>query len=270
MFLSFKLTELSVVITNRMEQKKSGSIHFGTSGLALPLPKRSFPPEFQDKSRLTYYASVFNSIEINSSFYKVPMASTVKKWADSVTDDFQFTFKLWREVTHNKGLEFKPEDVDRFIQVISDVGHKKGTLLVQFPPSISVGNTHQLERLFISLQEADPKREWRVAVEFRNRTWYTEDVYDLFDQYRAGIVVQDMPASATPLRDDGLDFIYLRFHGPNGGYRGSYTDDMLYEYAQYIKEWQQDGKAVYVYFNNTMGAAVENLQTLMRMLNGSG
>lgn len=76
----------------------------GTSGLSLPFPKHSFPPEFQDKSRLTFYASLFNSIEINSSFYKLPMASTVKKWAESVPDNFLFTFKLWREITHNKGL----------------------------------------------------------------------------------------------------------------------------------------------------------------------
>lgn len=253
-----------------MEQIKKANIYSGTSGLTLPIPKRSFPPEFQDKTRLTYYASLFSSIEINSSFYKVPMTSTVEKWADNVPDDFQFTFKLWREVTHNKGLEFKPQDVDRFIEVISNVGHKKGTLLVQFPPSISVNSTYQLERLFISLQQADPEREWKVAVEFRNRSWYNEDIFDLFDQYLASIVVQDMPASATPFRNDEAGFKYLRFHGPNGGYRGSYDDGFLYEYAQYIKEWQQDGKEVYVYFNNTMGAAVENLQTLMNMLEERG
>src|ERR1700749_3370129 len=120
----------------------------GTSGLVLTVPnKQAFPPEFRDKSRLTYYASLFNSIEVNSSFYKVPMASTVKKWAGSVPDNFRFTFKLWRGITHNKQLTFNPEDVERFIKVIDCAGDKKGCLLVQFPASITLGNSNQLENL---------------------------------------------------------------------------------------------------------------------------
>lgn len=249
-----------------MKPTNKGTVHFGTSGLVLPLPKRSFPPEFQDKPRLTYYATLFNSIEINSSFYKVPMAATVKRWADSVPEGFKFTFKLWREITHNKGLAYNPDDVYHFMQVISNVGHKKGTLLVQFPPSFNVSGIRQLEQLLSHIQHADAARSWKIALEFRNRTWYAEDVYDLISQYYAGIVVQDMPTSATPFRDESVDFKYVRFHGPNGAYRGSYTSDFLYEYAQYIKEWQQEGKELYIYFNNTMGAALENLQTLTGFL----
>src|ERR1044072_276638 len=98
-----------------MKRKREGIYRSGTSGLVLPVPnKKAFPPEFKDKSRLTYYGSLFNSIEINSSFYKIPQAATVKKWADSVPDNFAFTFKLWREITHIKGLAYQPEDVLRF------------------------------------------------------------------------------------------------------------------------------------------------------------
>jgi len=73
-----------------------------------------FPPGYQNKSRLEYYASLFNSLEVNSSFYKVPMATTVQRWAACVPENFQFTFKLWRGITHNKGLEFIQADVDHF------------------------------------------------------------------------------------------------------------------------------------------------------------
>ncbi len=244
-------------------------IYTGTSGLVLPVPnKQAFPPEFQDKSRLTYYASRFNSIEINSSFYKVPMVSTVKKWAESVPDNFQFTFKLWRQITHNKQLAFEAADVEHFMNVINNTGDKSGCLLIQFPKSITIASATQLEKLLSSIQAANPQHQWKVAVEFRSPTWYQQGVYDLLAYYQAGIVLHDMPASITPLIHVNQTFVYLRFHGPNGSYKGSYNDDFLHEYALYIKEWQDEGKTVYVYFNNTVGDAVKNLITLKQFING--
>lgn len=239
-------------------------IHFygGISGLQLPIPKREFPPEFADKSRLNYYASLFNSIEINSSFYKIPLAATVAKWAADVPQNFKFTYKLWRDITHNKKLIFNPEDIDRFMQVIDNAGDKKGCLLVQFPPSITIARLVQLEYLLSVIIKTDPDHKWNLCVEFRHRSWYNDDVYDLLKKYHAGFVIHDMPASIAPLIALSDDFVYLRFHGPNGGYRGSYADDFLYEYAQYVKDWQQEGKTVYAYFNNTMGDALNNLTTL--------
>ena len=140
-----------------MKRKREGIYRSGTSGLVLPVPnKKAFPPEFKDKSRLTYYGSLFNSIEINSSFYKIPQAATVKKWADSVPDNFAFTFKLWREITHVKGLAYQPEDVLRFMEVISQAGTKKGALLIQFPPSFTVDLFAQVEQLLDILQSIDP------------------------------------------------------------------------------------------------------------------
>lgn len=103
----------------------------GTSGMVLPVPNKRFhPPEYQERSRLCYYGSLFNSIEVNSSFYKLPQAKTVAKWAAEVPAHFRFTFKLWREITHAKGMAFKPEDVLRFMQSIGTASDKKGCLLV--------------------------------------------------------------------------------------------------------------------------------------------
>jgi uncharacterized protein YecE (DUF72 family) len=250
-----------------MEEIKTGKLYSGTSGLVLPVPnKAAFPPEFQDKSRLTFYASLFNSIEINSSFYKIPMAKTVANWAESVPEDFKFTFKLWREITHLKALDFKAEDVNRFMQTIASAGTKKGSLLVQFPPSLTNSSITQLEKLLSVIRQADAQQEWKLAVEFRNRSWYNETVYRLLDQYSAGLVLQDMPASATPFLENELDFVYLRFHGPGGNYKDGYDDDFLSEYAQYIKTWQEEGKSVFVYFNNTAGDAVQNLITLNQLV----
>lgn len=235
-----------------------GTFYGGISGLQTPIPKRDFPADFADKSRLTYYASLFNSIEINSSFYKIPVAKTLAKWATEVPDDFRFTFKLWQGITHNKSLAFNPDDVFKFIEIIGAVGDKRGCLLVQIPPSITIAQQSQLRLLMATITEANATQEWKIAVEFRHKSWYDEVVYELLTSYNAGMVVQDLPASTSPLLTTANDFIYLRFHGPNGGYRGSYPDDVLAEYASYIKEWQED-KTVYAYFNNTMGAAINNL-----------
>jgi len=239
----------------------SAKFYSGTSGMVLPVPNKSFyPPEFQQKSRLTYYSSLFNSLEVNSSFYKVPMASTVAKWSAEVPADFRFTYKLWRDITHNKGLVFNVADVTRFMQVIDNAGDKKGCLLVQFPPSTTIAEKPQLQNLLSVI--ADNNTGWALAVEFRHRSWYDEPVYDLLQQYNAAFVNHDMPASASPLTLLSDEFVYLRFHGPNGGYRGSYDDALLSEYASYITEWQAEGRDIYVYFNNTMGDALNNLNTL--------
>jgi uncharacterized protein YecE (DUF72 family) len=244
------------------------NFHSGTSGLVLPVPNKQFyPEEFKDKSRLTYYASLFNSIEINSSFYKVPLASTVRNWAGQVPDDFRFTFKLWREVTHQKGLVFKREDVARFMEVISHIGHKKGCLLVQFPPSLKVIMRPQLEMLLAAIVEADPERQWKVALEFRDSGWYEDETYQLLDYFQCGIVLHDKPGSAPDLPDSDLDFRYLRFHGPKGDYKGAYEDDLLYEYAERIRDWLDAGQSSYTYFNNTAGEAVKNLSLLNSIIN---
>lgn len=238
--------------------------HFysGLSGLQLPIPKYLFPPPYENASRLTYYASFFNSIEINSSFYKIPQSGTVSKWAASVPDHFKFTFKLWKGITHNKGLNFNDEDVVAFFNSINSVNQKKGCLLIQFPPGLGREYTIQLEKLLSCIDEANSTHGWKVAVEFRNKSWYHQDVYDLLDFYKAAIVIHDIPKSATPLLNHTTDFLYIRFHGPTGNYRESYSEDFLKEYASLIYDWIDEGKTVYAYFNNTMGDAFQNLETL--------
>lgn len=249
-----------------MLQETRGSFYSGTSNIVLPVPnKQFFPPEFKEKSRLTYYASLFNSLEVNSSFYKVPQPSTVKKWAESVPENFRFTFKLWRDLTHNKTISFEPGAIHRFMETISMAEPKNGCLLIQFPPSVAI-DMIGLDRFLAEISSSNPSGMWKVAVEFRNRSWYTDEIYQLLSYYKMGIVLHDMPLSNPPMRETESDFIYIRFHGPDGKYRGSYEDNFLYEYAQYINEWIKDGKSVYCYFNNTMGDAVNNLITINKYI----
>jgi uncharacterized protein YecE (DUF72 family) len=240
----------------------AGDFFGGTSGLQIDQPKRDFPPEHGHLSRLGYYSLHENSIEINSSFYKVPQAKTIARWSAEVTTCFRFTFKLWKEVTHQKNLLYRSEDVDRFMAAIQLPETQQGCLLVQFPPSLQVSALPQLGELLTQLQ----LYSWPVAVEFRHNSWYTDRVFELLHQEQTTLVIQDMPKSATPLELTADERMYLRFHGPSGNYKGSYREDFLSEYALYIREWQEEGKTVYAYFNNTAGAALANLNFLKSCL----
>lgn len=245
----------------------AGKFFSGTSGVVVPQAnKQLYPEEFRDKSRLHYYSSLFNSIEINSSFYKLPMAKTVRNWCESVPEDFRFTFKLWREITHVKELAFRTEDVDRFMQTIAEAGEKKGSLLVQFPPSLTIRSSAQVYRLLESIVQADAERGWRIALEFRNDSWYADEITSLLSEFGAGLVLHDKLAAANSLLESEAAFVYLRFHGYNGDYKGGYEDDFLSEYAWYIKDWLAEEKEVFVYFNNTRGDAVHNLISLNRFV----
>lgn len=239
----------------------------GTSGLLLPVPNKEFFPEsFKSKTRLSYYGSLFNSIEINSSFYKVPMAATIAKWAAEVPQDFKFTFKLWRGITHNKGLTFNKDDVRDFMNRISNAGLKKGCLLVQFPASIKSLYHKELQDLLSQIRAADPKNEWKTAIEFRHQSWYHSGTWDMLRQYQMGLVLHDMFPAGNNVAHVFTDFVYVRFHGPEGDYKGSYENDFLYEYASYIREWLLEGKQVFTYFNNTIGNAIGNLETLRKLV----
>jgi uncharacterized protein YecE (DUF72 family) len=234
----------------------------GTSGLQIDRPRRDFPPEYSHLPRLGYYALQENSIEINSSFYKIPQAKTITRWATEVTEGFRFTFKLWKGITHQKSLVFNQEDIVSFMQAIHLPETRRGALLVQFPPSLQVVALPQLTELLEILKAYT----WPIGVEFRHPSWYTDDVFELLNHYQAAMVLQDMPKSATPMELTADELVYLRFHGPSGNYKGSYSESFLSEYASYINEWQEEGKTVYAYFNNTAGAALENLRLLKRLL----
>jgi uncharacterized protein YecE (DUF72 family) len=237
------------------------SLYIGTSGLLLPFKnKNAYPPALEGYSRMAIYGKLFNSIEINSIFYKLPRAATVLNWADAVDDGFKFTFKLWKQITHAPALAFQDHDVTKFFQVIAGVGEKMGSILIQFPASIKFDRIERLAALLSTVQKHNDQN-WSVSVEFRSPTWYVSETYALLNQYAAAMVDHDKFGQRSPHPDLLADHVYLRFHGPDGNYKGSYDQGFLYEYAGYAAEWATQGKIVYVYFNNTMGAAIQNLKT---------
>jgi uncharacterized protein YecE (DUF72 family) len=240
----------------------NGAFFCGTSGLVLGVPnKQDFPEEFRGGTRLEYYASLFNSIEINSSHYKIPQRATFAKWADSVPAGFRFSVKLWQGITHAPGLHFIPMEVDRFMYAAAGLSSKKGCLLVQLPPRAKADRAGQLERLLERILVGGDG-QWRIAVEFRDRSWYTRDTGALLERYGAVGVIQDMPASNLIEPMGNTSFVYKRYHGPDGDYRGGYPNELLHGEAEKVNDWLMDGKDVYVYFNNTIGDAYQNVRSM--------
>jgi uncharacterized protein YecE (DUF72 family) len=236
----------------------------GTSNIVSPVKQCDYPPEFAGASRLAYYASQFSSLEVNATFYKLPKKATIEKWGQSVPEDFRFTFKVPKWVTHAKDLQFSSGELELFVDTVAGVGNKKGCLLVQLPPKVSREKEEELAGLLECLK--DNAVGWKVAVEFRHPSWYHREVYRMMQGYGAGMVEHDMPRSVPPAIEVAENFVYLRFHGPDDRYRGSYEDAVLQSYAQRIRKWLNEGKEVYAYFNNTLGNALENLKTLNKMI----
>jgi len=188
------------------------------------------------------------------------------KWANEVPDDFRFTAKLWRNITHARKLVYNPEDIKRFMETVHSAGTKKGCLLVQFPGSISSDYHDQVADILDRIQQQNQRPAWQVCVEFRHTGWYEADAtYTLLKTYNAAMVGHDMPKSLTSPRSNTRT-LNLRFHGTAGDYRGSYTPEVLHDYAARIRTWLNQGKNVYTYFNNTLGEAFNNARDLQALV----
>src|SRR6202012_3044024 len=123
-----------------------------------------------------------------------------------------------------------------------------------------------LERLLERIMAADVGGGWRVAVEFRHNSWYQPETVRLLERYKAGMVLHDMPASKRETPAGRTLFIYVRYHGVEGDYKGGYGEDFLLREGRRMKGWLNEGREVYVYFNNTIGDALANAQELRRMV----
>ena len=238
----------------------------GTSGLVLPVKnKLEYPEEYRSKSRLHFYSTLFNSIEVNSIFYKLPRRQTIERWGNEVTDDFRFTFKLSKEITHCKDLDFDKSALKNFFEVVHVPDKKMGCILIQFPGKISADYSSKLKKLLTFISKYTANSCWHLAVEFRHLSWYSASTEKLLDHFNAACVIHDIKSFATD-RFTNCKTIYIRFHGTEKNYRGSYADSLLENYASRIKKWLNEDCTVYAYFNNTLGPAVQNLMTLNKLV----
>jgi uncharacterized protein YecE (DUF72 family) len=221
-----------------------------------------YPPGLPARDRLARYVQAFPTAELNSSFYRWPRPSAFRGWQHRLPDGFRLSVKAPRGLTHSKKLKEPEEWIQRIVAGWHELADKRAVLLVQLAPA----HARDDARLAYFLRALP---EWvRVAVEFRHPSWQHEDVFALLHTYGAAYCVMSGAHLPCVLRTTA-GFAYVRMHGPDDDhlYGGSYTHGNLKWWAGRIREWEQMGKDVFVYFSNDGEAnAVRNAGTLRGML----
>lgn len=211
-----------------------------------------YPPKLPAGQMLPYYVGLFDTVEINNSFYRLPLESALASWRASTPDNFRFALKGSRYLTHMKKLKDPEPGLERFFQRADLLGEKLGPILFQLPPHWEV----DLERLRGFLRALPEGHQY--AFEFRNPTWYIQDVYAELQRHNAAYCPFDLGGFQSPI-EITADWSYVRLHGPGNKYQGSYGDEALADWAERIRNWRKELKGVYVYFDNDQAAyAVEN------------
>lgn len=230
-------------------------LRIGTSGFTYDHWREVFyPPDVKKASWLEFYAEHFDTVEINSSFYHMPRESVCRGWAQRVGDDFCFTLKLNRMITHRHRLADSEELLAAFLTSARQLGEKLGPILVQLPPRFRADP----ERLGQFLDTCPASHLW--AVEFRDPSWLCEPVLAVLRDHNAALVVHDLIENHR--HEVTADFAYLRFHG-TGGHDGCYSSKQLRQTAERVEEHLSAGVDVFVYFNNDVhGHAVRNATEL--------
>jgi len=210
---------------------------------------------------LDFYAQHFDTVELNNSFYHLPLPTSFDRWRDSTPRNFVFAVKGSRFITHMKKLKDPESSTDRFFNVTQQLERKLGPILFQLPPHWKL-NLERLEEFLTALPHGH-----RYVFEFRDESWLVKDAFAVLRRFNAGFCIHDLANMRTPL-EITADFTYLRFHGPGEAkYQGSYSKRELQDWADRINDWRAQLKGIYVYFNNDIGGhAVRNAQTLKEML----
>lgn len=238
-----------------------GSVHIGTSGWHYAHWKGPFYPEKLPARRmLEYYTHSFDTVELNNTFYRLPMESGVENWRDSTPPDFCFAAKGSRFLTHMKKLKDPVPGIAKFFERIEPLGNKLGPVVFQLPPFWDV-DTARLEGFLEALPGGH-----LYAFELRNPTWHTAEVNGILRRHNAAFCIFEIAGFHSGF-DLSADFTYVRLHGPGGAYQGSYSKAALKKWAERIHEWQRDLRTIYVYFDNDQAAyAVENARELKELV----
>ncbi len=235
----------------------------GTSGWTYDHWKGCFyPQDLPKKSWFEYYASVFQAVEVNATFYRSFKDQTYANWRERAPQGFGYVLKVPQLITHRKYLVGVDEDIRTFYQSCSLLKDKFEMILLQIAPNMP----YDLRRLQIALSAfPDPAR---VAVEFRRPEWLNPDTMSILNDTRAAICNVDSPQQRL---SDTLtsDRAYLRLHGRNRWYAYNYSELELKEIADLARNLANKGaQRVYIFFNNDYeGYAPANARTLQSILN---
>ncbi len=237
-------------------------IRIGCSGFNYWDWKENFyPPDLPQRKWFEYYCTVFDTVELNVTFYRLPLAKTFDKWYKETPDDFVFSLKGSRFITHIKRLVEPKESIELFFERALRLKEKLKVVLWQFSPGFKI----EIERLqnFLKLLK---KYSVRNTLEFRHESWITDEVINLCKEHDVSLCMADWPEFIDDLSVTS-DFVYIRRHGEGGSYATCYSKTELKKDAKRIKNYLKNGEDVFIYFNNDYhGYAPRNAKELIGMV----
>ena len=220
-----------------------------------------YPPRLPARRWLDFYAGRFDTVEVNSTFYRLPRESAVANWVSESPAGFLFAVKMSRYATHIKRLRDLSPSIALFYERISALAGspKLGPVLWQLPPDFRRDD----DRLAAALEQLPAGRH---CFEFRHHSWFAEPVYELLRRHRVALVIGDDPRRPFQAHELTADWTFVRFHHGTRGRGGNYSQTELEEWARRIEGWARAGD-VHAYFNNDWnGFAVRNAATLQQLL----
>jgi uncharacterized protein YecE (DUF72 family) len=238
-------------------------IRIGTSGWVYgDWRGRFYPKGLPPRRWLEFYAEHFDTVELNATTYRLPKQHQIDAWCRAVPGNFVYTLKLSRLITHRKTL---PPRVDEFIEnymrraACFEAG-KVAQILIQFPPYLDRDDMH-LSRFLDKLPS-----HHRYVVEFRDQSWYCAAVEGMLRERGIALCIHDYPGMKTGNIVTSSALAYVRLHGYEGLYVGSYPRRSLQHWARRIRSLHEKANDVFVYFNNDTGAAAPHDAAVLRRL----
>jgi len=211
---------------------------------------RVYPAEMPQREWFAHYADLFDTVEINNTFYRLPTDAAVDGWHDQAPPGFRYALKVGQFGSHRKKLREPDAWLPNHLERVERLGAALGPNLVQLPP-----NWHRdVGRLDEFLAAAPSRIRW--AVELRNPSWLHDDVFETLARHDAALCIHDLLADHP--WEFTTDWTYVRFHGPRAleqPYHGRYTGRRLRHPAERLADRLRSGGDVYAYFNNDVEAA---------------
>jgi uncharacterized protein YecE (DUF72 family) len=241
------------------KKPKPGALRIGTGGFLHDHWRGVFYPEGLEQDRwIEFYARHFDTLEVESSFYRLLPAATLDRWREQTPPGFMFSLRGSKVITCAKRLTGCAKDLADFRRMAMRLGIKLGAVVWLLPPGMAV-DLPLLERF---LRVVSQTFRTRHAFEFRNSAWHRAETFDLLARHGAALAVSDARRAVIEGPATGR-FVYVRRHGASGSYRRPYNSAALQADAERIRLWRREGRDVFVYFNNdTDGHAVTNARQL--------
>jgi uncharacterized protein YecE (DUF72 family) len=224
-----------------------------------------YPPRLPPRRWLEYYAQHFDTVEVNSTFYRLPRETAVANWVGESPPGFLFTVKMSRYATHIKRLRDLAPSIALFYERIQPLvaSPKLGPVLWQLPPDFRRDDARLTQAL-------DQLPRGRHCFEFRHESWFVEEVYELLRRHAVALVIGDTPQRPFQPHVFTADWTFVRFHHGTRGRESNYSQRELEEWAQRIAAWRREVEVLAYFNNDRRGFAPRNALELRKLLELAG